>query len=174
MTSHQAEAGVAGFTPGPWREYGAEKPTAAGVYEWRVPSARVAGLTVRCLAHFEMRNAGYQKVLSPAFDYWDGYRLHVPAGTEWREAAEGHGLKQYEQRFVCAEGVELEPCPFCRQVPKLVGIERASGGGVYCSSDAHRYNSFWLECCSWAKSPHFSDPRKLAEARHAALKAVSP
>ncbi|TPN11671.1 hypothetical protein [Mesorhizobium sp. B2-1-2] len=156
-------------TPGEWRDYASEKPPTEGVYEWRVPSLAVSGLTVRSLAHNRKRGAGYRDAVSPAFDYWDGYNLHVPDGTQWREPPEGAELKSYEQRFVCAEGIELDRCPFCNNVPKLKGYVRANGGGAVVTSDAHRFNSWWLECCAWAKSPYYPDPRVLSETRRSLL-----
>lgn len=158
-----------------WRDYAVEKPPAEGIYEWRVPSFAVSGLIVRSLAHNRTRGAGHKDAISPAFDYWDGYNLHVPPGTQWREPPEGVKLERYEQRLVCAEGVEFEPCPFCKNEPKLKGYVRASNGGAVVTSDAHRINHWWLECCAWARSPYYSDPRVLAETRKALLsKAVFP
>jgi hypothetical protein len=149
--------------------YAVEKPPAEGIYEWRVPSVGVSGLVVRSLAHHRRRGAGHQDAISPEFDYWDGYSLHVPTGTQWREPPEGAELGRYEQRFICAEGIGLDLCPFCKNTPKLKGYVRASDGGAVITGDAHRINSWWLECCAWAKSPHYPDPRILAETRRALL-----
>ncbi len=152
-----------------WMDYASKQPPAAGVYEWRVPSRTCKGLVVRVLAHHRTRGAGYRNVLSPVFDHWDGYNVTVPAGTQWRAAPEGTSLQTYEQRLVCAEDVEFCACPYCRQVPRLHGVERASGGGLIVGSDAHRFNSWWLECCAWARTPRYDDPRELASARASLL-----
>jgi len=158
------------LTEAQWRDYFVEKPTEAGPYEWQVPSSACRGLVVRMLSHFRERGAGHSSVLSPQFDYWNGHEVTVPAGTKWRHPAPGTTLKEYRQEFLCAEGVEFDRCPFCGERPTLHGMRRHSGG-VIITSNAHEYNSFWLTCCAWAKSPSMSDPRELSVARRAALAA---
>ncbi len=156
-----------------WTDYGEKKPPVAGPYEWLVPSQVVKGMTVRVLAHFRERGAGYKEVLSPEFDYWDGYRVHVPAGTQWRAAPEGTDLKPYKQELLCVEGLDFVPCPYCQRKPRLNGVCRASDGGVVITGDAHKFNSWWLECCSWAHTPRFTDPRELEATRSKVLTAQS-
>lgn len=156
-----------------WTDYAEQQPLDAGPYEWQVPSTAVKGMTVRVLAHFRKRGAGYKDVLSPEFDHWDGYRVHVPTGTKWRPVPEGTELKQYEQKLVCVEGLDFVPCPYCNRKPRLNGVRRASDGGVVITGDAHTFNSWWLECCSWTHTPRYSDPRELENARSAVLTAQS-
>lgn len=156
-----------------WTDYAEKKPPVAGPYEWQVPSKAVKGMTVRVLAHFRERGAGYTEVLSPEFDYWDGYRVHVPAGTQWRAAPEGTDLKPYKQELLCVEGLDFVPCPYCQRKPRLNGVRRASDGGVVITGDAHEFNSWWLECCTWAHTPRFADPRELEATRSKTIAALS-
>lgn len=157
-----------------WREYADTPPKSEGVYEWQVKSVACSQMVVRVLAHFRKRGAGYRDVLSPEFGHWDGYKIIVPSGTRWREPTTSVDLPKYRQELICVEGLDPSPCPFCRRQPKVKGVQRAMGGGIVISGDAHTFNSWWYECCSWAKSPHFSDPRELEGARRAALTAAQP
>lgn len=152
-----------------WTLYAERKPEAAGVYEWRMPSKACKGLVVQLFAHMRERGAGYDRVISPTFDYWTGYQVIVPSGLEWREAADAPEIKSYETQLTHVEGVEIAPCPFCKAVPTLKGIIRSSGGGVICPSHPHEYNDWWTECCQWAGRVRYPDPRILADARRALL-----
>lgn len=157
------------FTLGEWRDYATEPPTEQGVYEWLVPSAECAGMNVIVRCYFRERGAGYTRVLSPLFDHWDGYRVTVPTGTKWRLPTEQTKITWYEQVLLGVENLEFCKCPYCGNHPKLHGTERASGGGVYAGSDAHRFNTWWLECCGWTRTPHHRDPRELEKARRALI-----
>ena len=150
--------------------YSERKPETAGVYRWRVPSVAVKGLVVEFCAHMRERGAGYQRVLSPMFDYWDGYRVHVPAGTAWQPS--DAPCKSYEAVQLAPIGVEVSPCPYCHTVPKWHAVQRARGGGVVVGDDPHLFNSWWLECCAWSRTPHHEDPRELARTRNEALTAL--
>jgi hypothetical protein len=154
-----------------WIDYSVTPP-AAGVYEWSVPLVVAPDMTVTVLAHMRKRGAAYREIISPAFDYWDGYyRVTVPAGTHWRPAtAVPDDFPTYRETIIGVVGCEFDKCPFCHQVPRLVGVQR-SGNGVSIGAHPHEFNTWWLECCSWAKSPHMKTPRALAESRHALLAA---
>lgn len=165
------DGGPAKFTPGPWVDYAHTPPPAVGIYEWRVPSIRCEGLVVRLFAWHRDRGAGYQRVNSPSFDHWNGYRVTVPSGTQWRSAPPDLAIKSHETPISGVDGLEFSRCPFCGRRPTLEGVERSNGGGVYIGSGPHRYNSWWLDCCGWAKTPRYDDPRKLEAARAALLKA---
>lgn len=155
-----------------WTKYEERRPEVAGPYLWQVPSVRVPGLTVEFVAHMRKRGAGYRDVLSPSFDHWDGYQVHVPVGTLWTATA--LVCKEHETRVgLTLPNIELKTCPFCRRVPTWHGTEQSRGGGVYIGSDPHQFNSWWLECCSWARTPHFDDPRELAKQRNEMLARVS-
>lgn len=158
------------MTAGEWISYAERQPDQRGVYEWRVPSRNVPGVVVRFFAHMRMRGNGYNPdCLSPLFDHWDGYRVTVPAGTEWREAVDPPACKEYEYKGLSVEGLELDPCPFCRRIPAVHANNTSPSGGVLVCGEPHRYNKWWLKCCGWTGSPSFKDPRELAAARHAAL-----
>jgi len=152
-----------------WRDYPQEKPPEVGVYEWSVPSRVCEGMRVIVLAHHRKRGAGAVSVLSPEFDHWDGYKVTVPKGTRWREAPEDVDLPKYKLWPVRVEGLTFASCPFCQTVPRLYAAERWHDGGMTISPAPQRLNSWWLECCAWAKTPRFSDPRELENARRAKL-----
>lgn len=159
------EVGVIG-----WTSYADAKPGREGDYEWRLPHASLEGLVLIVAAKMRERGAGYSRAISPSFDYWDGYRLHVPSGLQWRPMPEGSKpLDQYETRIIGIDGVEFHECIYCGKTPTLKGVQRAIGGGVYVGSDPHRLNSWWLQCCAWGATPHLDDPRELDRIRRAAL-----
>lgn len=151
-----------------WNAYADVQPESVGPYEWQIPSRACKNMVVRVLANMRERSAGYRTAISPAFDYWDGYNLLVPHGTMWRPAPEGTTLKNHEIPLVRIEGLEPVPCPFCHKTPRVKGVHRY-GGGIIIGSEAHQYNTWWFECCGWAKTPHLSDPREIEKARRAAL-----
>lgn len=160
-----------GATREDWRSYSDCKPDAEGTYEWRVPSRRVDGLVVRFLAVMKMRNAGYEEKLAPSFAYWDGYRLNIPANTEWRPSSEV--VKSYDTKLVAVEDVSNCECPFCGKEPTFKGVEESMmSRGVFVGSAPYDYNRWWLECCSYANSPQSPDPRTLAKFRNGKLSEV--
>lgn len=152
-----------------WTDYSVTPPPVAGVYEWSVPLAVDPSMTVTVLAHMRKRGAGYSDVISPVFDHWDGYRVTVPAGTHWRPATTvPDDFPTHRETIIGVGGCEFDKCPFCHKVPRLVGLEKFDRS-VSLGANAYQFNTWWLECCSWAKSPHMKSPRALAEARHAML-----
>lgn len=145
-----------------WRLYADEKPTVEALYQWRVQHARMPDMHVRFVAPMRYRGAGFETVLSPPFDYWDGYRVLVPLSTQWR-VWPGKRDKEYPRYTnILVEGLTHHACPFCGQVPSLVGSNNGTAG-------PHEYSSWWLQCCGWVKEVHFSDPRALAAQRNALL-----
>lgn len=157
-------------TPRPWIDYTAAQPEAAGAYEWRVPSIAVPGAVIVLAAHMRNRGAGYRNVLSPAFDYWDGYRVHVPSGLQWRVASAANAdIKHYERKLIEVEGLEHCECIYCGKRPTLHAVQSSPRGGVVIGGDPHRLNSWWLECCAWGKTPHLDDPREIERIRRAAI-----
>lgn len=159
---------------GDWINYAEHKPDAAGVYQWRVPSLPCEGMFVTFFCHMRERGAGCKSVLSPLFDYWDGYRVIVPDGTQWRTVEAPPEIKWSQYADVTPENVALDPCPFCRRVPAWHGEWRASDGGLFVAGEPYRFNEWRVGCCAWARSPRFSDPRKLAEARRNLLREPRP
>lgn len=152
----------------PWILYSTQAPATAGIYEWRLPTKRVPGAFVTFYGHMRMRGAGYREMLSPAFDYWDGYRVLLPAGVEWRAAPSDAKCKNYEYTNLAIEGLSFAACPYCQKIPVLAGFER-SGGGMMVGPGPHEMNSFELRCCSWGSSPSMADPREIERIRQAAF-----
>lgn len=165
MTDRQTRDG------GPvWVRYADNAPQSVGIYEWRVPSKAIDGLTIVFSAHMRERSAGDINCISPAFDYWDGYRVTVPPMTQWREMDSPPDIKPYDYKLLVVEGVENLPCPFCHKTPKWRAIQK-SGRGVMVGGKPHEFNTWWLECCRFATTPHVADPRKLSEQRNTMLSA---
>lgn len=144
--------------PMPWTEYVASRPTEPGLYLWRLPSAVCVGLFVIVAAKMRARGAGYATVLSPDFDHWDGYQVHVPPCLSWRATdgqADGH---------VEPDGFTLGACPFCGNVPRWSAFERTSDGGLMCSARPQSLNEWRVQCCQWIAGPRAADPRHIAAA----------
>jgi hypothetical protein len=152
-----------------WIDYNVERPTTEGVFEWRVPSIALPDAIVIVAAHMRKRGAGYKDVISPKFDYWDGYRVHVPKGLQWRDTVEHKGIKSFEQKLLGVEGVSHCDCIYCGKTPTLHAVQWSSGGGVVVGAAPQYLNSWWLECCAWGKTPHLSDPREIERVRRAAI-----
>ncbi|MGR2681581.1 hypothetical protein [Chromobacterium haemolyticum] len=148
-----------------WIKYSEHRPAAAGEYLWRMPSKACDGLMVIAKRKYRDRWAGFEKVLSPDFDYWDGYRVTVPAGLEWMDVPpELSAIKE----VVIPEGVSLAVCPFCGETPHFHAM-RYDGGGFSVSPSPGVLNTWWTECCAWAGKVRYDDPRKLAAARSTLL-----
>lgn len=158
---------------GVWTLYANSRPASEGVYKWRVMSRSCKGLAIQFLAHMRSRGAGFSTVISPSFDHWDGYRVLVPVGLYWRPVAGAPAIKDHQELITCVEGVELAPCPFCKQIPHLTGLQRGLHG-VTVGAAPYNFNDWWAKCCDWAAPVHFSDPRELAKARAKLLSAPSP
>ena len=155
-----------------WTDYASAQPEAEGPYEWLIPSRACKDMVVHVLANMRERGAGYNRVISPSFDYWDGYRVHVPAGTKWRPTDKAND-KSYHIKLLGVVGLELVECQFCHRTPTLHGIRR-EGRNTVLSSDAHEFNTWWFTCCEWASTPHLSDPRVLEDKRRVALSGSLP
>lgn len=146
-----------------WTDYATQKPPKAGIYRWRLKSKAVDGLVVQFSAKNRVRGAGYADVLSPEFDYWDGYRVHVPA-CEWSPETNNQ-IPGCLGEFTTIEGLHLLPCPDCGKVPEWQGVQEAMGGGCYVGAHPHEYNVWWLQCCMWQLDQHIANPAELAK-RH--------
>lgn len=90
-----------------WIAYAEQKPETASAYLWRLPSVGVPGLVVTFIAHMRTRGAGYENVLSPLFDYWDGYRVILPQGVQW-QPTESTDVKWHCYGGMRVEGID--PC----------------------------------------------------------------
>lgn len=147
-----------------WQDYQIVKPAEEGFFEWRVPHRRLP-LVVTFVCRNRMRGAGYENVVSPQFDHWDGYKVVVPKDVQWRsldqsnyKSVELHGYHDFK-----IEGIEFNPCPFCKKMPVLQGIESSMHGGIFMGSKPHEYNQFYLRCCRWIATSWFMDPKELAK-----------
>lgn len=132
-----------------WIKYSEQKPENEGVYLWRMDSETVKGEKVIARKRMRSRGAGYQSVLSPEFDYWDGYRLYVPDDLEWMEDDE----TKPEIAFTGCENIS--ECPFCKKAPLLHAYSN------FVSPKPQSLNIFTLKCCAWNGSPTYDDPREL-------------
>jgi len=150
-----------------WVDYTKETPP-EGVYEWRMPSVSLAGEHIIVAAKMRWRGSGYDKCLSPNFDHWDGYRVRVPAGLQWRPVTCDRGTPIHAD-LICVEGLEHSACIYCGESPKLNGCQRSNQGGVFINGDPWHFNSWWLSCCQWGHTPHLSDPREIERIRREAI-----
>lgn len=135
-----------------WTLYSESAPTAEGMYDWRLPSKATNGIVVQFPAKMRWRSAGFEKVLSPEFDWWDGWKVIVPAYTLWRPYS--------SDAIVIVDSDAIIACPFCKTVPKLYG-HAEHGNGVLIPSSPYEYNAWWMECCEWCRTPIFYDPVRL-------------
>jgi hypothetical protein len=138
-------------------------PTKAGLYVWRMDHRYIPSLTIVFVASMRLRGAGHENVLSPEFDYWDGYKLILPSGPiEW---AEWDGEEpSYGREILRIEGLNNDSCPFCHAVPKW------AYHSPEVSQTPIRAEKFHLECCGWAANTYSTDPRELTKLRNAALR----
>lgn len=140
------------------------KPKKEGYYIWRVAHKRNPDIIITFITQYRLRGAGYQNILSPEFDYWDGYRIILPKQIEWdyyKETPPGcyRDVIDINNLFKT-----ITPCPFCKEVPKLVYSPNHIGGTAI---DAEYW---YTECCSWTKSPRYSNPIELITKRENLLK----
>lgn len=151
-----------------WTNYCDKKPD-AGLYEWRIPSVSLPGEHIIVASMMRLRGSGWSDpVLSPGFDYWDGWKVTVPAGLQWRDASDPN-RKVVHADLICVEGLEHAECLYCGKVPTLKGCMRTSQGGVLVNGDPWRFNRWWLECCRWGGTPHLEDPRDIERIRREAI-----
>ena len=132
-----------------WTDYSEKRPEIAGPYEWSIPSKTMKAESIVIVAWMRKRGAGYEDVLSPVFDYWDGYRVHVPAGTKWRECRKEYdNIEWHEEIVIGLEGHDIKRCEFCGSVPKIKAYEK-TGGGICLNPSPDMLNCFCLECCEY-------------------------
>ena len=148
-----------------WINYTEHKPPKEGPYEWRMPSKGTPGVVIVFAACMRLRNAGWETVVSPSFDYWDGYRLNLPEGIQWRETTEHASLQSYERKMLAVEGLDIAPCPYCGKVPSF----ETAGRGYHYGADPHDVALWSFKCCGWAKTPWMDDPRKIEAIRRKAF-----
>ncbi|MFY2645685.1 hypothetical protein ACOTDF_29300 [Achromobacter insuavis] len=154
-------------TTSPWIRFKDQQPTKAGLYEWRVPSNTAPGqdMVLIVAAQMRMRGAGGTNVLSPEFDYWDGYRVLVQCDVEWRPTDFVPGKYQRTPAVLGIEGLELSHCSRCGKVPGITAHQVHPQGGVVCNPVPWRLNSWKFVCCAWGETPTMNDPREIERLR---------
>lgn len=138
-----------------WIKYSERKPDARGVYLWRMASRTVKGINVISRSEFRLRGAGHENVLSPSFDYWNGYSLTVPGELQWRE--DDGLLPDISFEFL----PKISECPFCKNTPSIKAFEWNNGCRL--SPEPYILNQFQLKCCKWIAKVTFDSPVKAIE-----------
>ncbi|HDL7100160.1 TPA: hypothetical protein PXM79_002951 [Yersinia enterocolitica] len=133
-----------------WINYSERRPETAGVYLWRMSSQAVKGINVIARKKFRLRGAGYQDVLSPEFDYWNGYSLTVPSELQW--AKDDDSVPDISFEFL----PEAKECPFCKQKPTIKAFEWNNGCRV--NPEPYILNKFKIKCCGWIAAVTFDSP----------------
>lgn len=149
-----------------FHNYRKKKPPVAGWYVWRLPHQFIDDLVLIFLAQQREHESGGERVLSPEFDYWTGYRLTLPKGSvEWAEY-EGEPPRPGDELLEVV-GVQNQACPFCKSEPKWRYSGRYIGSGP---TDTLYY---YLECCHWFDGfgSRMQNPIELAKERNAVLSA---
>lgn len=147
-----------------WTRFRDAQPTEAGIYEWRIPSKAVPSAVLIVAAKMRMRGAGFENVLSPEFDYWDGYRVHVLCDVEWRATEFSPAKNQRTPHILSIEGLDISPCSCCGQVPRIEAHQSDRFGTTICP-DPWNLNSWRLICCEWGSTPRMADPREAERIR---------
>lgn len=140
--------------------YRKQPPDKPGLYAWDV--CHRLGLKIKFTAKYQWRMAGCRRVLSPAFEYWDGYRLLLPQGTIlWEKTDETKEFK-----ILNIQDIENKPCPFCGKVPEW------GYGGRFISASPLDSEYFYLVCCGYFNGflNRHRDPRAIATWRNTALR----
>jgi hypothetical protein len=94
-----------------------------------------------------MRGNGYAPdILSPDFDHWDGYRVSLPKGVEWKPVVEDEIIafpKPHclDGEFFKVPDLNLKPCPFCGDAPKI------RWHGRWIAAPIWEVESFSIRCC---------------------------
>ncbi|WP_241173591.1 hypothetical protein [Serratia marcescens] len=133
-----------------WINYSERRPETAGVYLWRMSSRAAKDINVIARKKFRLRGAGYQDVLSPEFDYWDGYSVTVPSELQWAENDESVPDILFESL------PEANECPFCKKRPIIKAFEWDRGCRV--NPEPYILNKFQLKCCGWIAAVTFDSP----------------
>jgi hypothetical protein len=158
----ESESDLPGLEGLVFHDYSKSKPP-EGRYIWRMLH-KSKSFTLIFTAEQRARWAGYRDVISPEFDYWDGYSLLLPEGLiEWAEIPVG--ISHLNGKILEIVGVKNTNCPFCGNQPEW----RSSGG--YIGASPLDQPDFHLECCKWFNGSGNSsrNPVALSSARNAAI-----
>ena len=142
-----------------FKNYLKEKPPYPGWYIWRVRHKTMKDVLITFLARFRVRGAGFTKIVSPEFDYWDGYKVYIPKKIEWA-LYKGEEPKNYSNKVLNINSLYITKCPFCKEIPELVYSGRFIGATPIDSE-------YWrFSCCVWTNSPRTINPIKLINKRN--------
>lgn len=142
----------------PWIDFAKTHPE-KGLVEWRIPSSAIPGMVVIVAAHMRVRGAGFDTVLSPIFDYWDGYRVYVPSGLQWRKAGL-HNIRTCDEKVIGIDGLDVTPCIYCGKIPAIQTCDQRS---------PHQSGAWRFQCCGWGSTPTMKDPREIEKVRRTAF-----
>lgn len=164
MNKEQLSEEVPSWTYKDWVRYSENKPTEAGLYEWRIHSKTASGLIMIVLATIRLRGAGFKNALSPEFDYWDGHQVHVKSNVEWRPTDIVLLKNQRTPLVLSFEGLDISPCSYCGKVPQIEAHQRDNFGVTF-NPYPWFFNSWRFVCCEWGTTPRMSDPRDIERIR---------
>lgn len=159
-----------------WIPYSETKPRFEGAYEWRLKSQRCEGLVLIFCSKMRWRGSCGENVLSPCFDYWDGWNVRVPHDAHWRntDSKEPKRPRGVYWNIGYEDAIADLPCPFCGKVPELEAMDRPVGGGAIFPQWPHHFNTFKHSyCCEWMGGKTMNDPRTLTGERNAAILSIS-
>ena len=102
-----------------WQLWSQQRPEDnRALYRWRISERKILGVNMRPEWSRRMHFCGMGYGPSewwPPFSHWDGYTRTVPSGTEWRLAADDE-----PDESVSWCGLDLLPCPFTGQQPRVI------------------------------------------------------
>lgn len=101
-----------------------------GMVTWRTS---IEGVEILFNAEMRIRGAGFEKVLSPEFDYWDGCKVHVKHNVSW--SSELINIKDHTVKPL----IKVNRCPICKKEPLIRHNRTTPMEAEY----------FYIECCSW-------------------------
>tara|TARA_Y100000310_G_C20575740_1_gene760305 strand:- start:520 stop:957 length:438 start_codon:yes stop_codon:yes gene_type:complete len=132
-----------------WTDYDGINSLPVGEYLWRVSHQHLDSVVVQFRDKVRLRGHGHgDRVASPKFDYWDGYRVHLPDGLQYRSV-------DRNDPAVTVEGIDLLTCPFCGE-PVMWAFHAGFIGAA-----PHQRGSFEIKHCF--ADVQRDDPRKAAE-----------
>lgn len=139
MNKNKVINGIGDFT-----NFNEEKPK-EGLYFWKI---KIETFEVVVPEHVRKRHAGFKEETVPLFSYWNGYSLEFPPNMKWQKT-DGDCNTKTDHSFRIISGIELKPCPFCKEIP-LIGYSWI--GNIFWDKESSDYS---IKCCSWINSSGF-------------------
>lgn len=112
-----------------WKPWSEIRPSAKGLYRFRLPIMRICGADVapEWVDKVRMVGMGYAAdELWPTCSHWNGYTRSVPGELEWQEC-----LAEDSEGDFWLHGLTFQNCPFTGKPPKLDYIGRYIGAPVW-------------------------------------------